>query len=282
MAIRNIMSALFNHAIRHEWINRNPITKVRASAKRLREPDVLSPGEFAALLDQLPLREKTMVMLAGSTGLRRSELVALTWGNIDPFLVQINVVRSCVRNHFGDTKTEASRKPVPLHASVIEYLDEWRRVSPYNSDGDFLFPSVRLEGKKPITPDMVLKKVIRPALVRAGITDKVIGWHSFRHSLATNLRAAGVDLKTAQELLRHANSRITLDVYTRAISANKRDANNKVMEMVFEAGKAQNSAPSPAPSRQGTPLLPGSKKGAEIIQHPSAPSRASNSFVTVP
>jgi integrase len=280
--IRNIMSALYNHAIRHEWINRNPITKVRASAKRLREPDVLSPGEFAALVEQLPLRERTMVMLAGSTGLRRSELVALTWGNIDPFLVQINVVRSCVRNHFGDTKTEASRKPVPLHASVIEYLDEWRRVSPYNSDGDFLFPSVRLEGKKPITPDMVLKKVIRPALIRAGITDKVIGWHSFRHSLATNLRAAGVDLKTAQELLRHANSRITLDVYTRAISANKRDANNKVMEMVLEAGKGQNSAPSPAPSRQGTPLLPGSKKGAGIIQHPSAPSRASNSFVTVP
>ena len=41
-------------------------------------------------------------------------------------------------------------------------------------------------------PDMVLKKVIRPAVERAKIIGKVIGWHSFRHSLATNLRAAGV------------------------------------------------------------------------------------------
>jgi site-specific recombinase XerD len=72
--------------------------------------------------------------------------------------------------------------------------------------------SVRNEGKTPVTPDMILQKVIRPALVRAKITGKVIGWHSFRHSLATNLRASGADLKTAQELLRHANSRITLEV----------------------------------------------------------------------
>ena len=77
----------------------------------------------------------------------------------------------------------------------------------------------------------------------------MIGWHSFRHSLATNLRAAGVDLKTAQELLRHANSRITLEVYTRAISATKREANDRVMQMVLEAGKKTLSAPSPAPSR---------------------------------
>lgn len=280
--IRNIMSAVFNHAIRYEWMHRNPITKVRASAKRLREPDVLSPAEFAALVYELPLREKAMVMLAGSTGLRRSELVALTWRNVDPLLMQVNVLRSCVRGRFGDTKTEASRKPVPLHTAVIECLYEWRETSPYNGDDDFLFPSVRKEGKQPVTPDMVLKKIIRPALVRAKITEKIIGWHSFRHSLATNLRAAGADLKTAQELLRHANSRITLDIYTRAISANKRDANNKVVEMLMEAGKTRNSAPTPAPSRTEPPLLEGSKKGAGNSQHPSAPSRVTTDLVTVP
>jgi integrase len=56
---------------------------------------------------------------------------------------------------------------------------------------------------------------------------------SFRHSLATNLRALGVDIKVAQELLRHASSRTTLDIYTRAISQQKRDANAKVVEMMM-------------------------------------------------
>jgi integrase len=280
--IRNIMSAVFNHAIRYEWMHRNPITKVRASSMRLREPDVLTPAEFAALVDELPLRVKAMVILAGSTGLRRSELVALTWRDVDPVLMQVNVLRSCVRGRFGDTKTEASRKPVPLHTSVVECLDVWRKESLYNGDDDFLFPSVRNEGRTPVTPDMILKKIIRPALVRAKITGKRIGWHSFRHSLATNLRAAGADLKTAQELLRHANSRITLDIYTRAISANKREANNKVMEMVIEAGKTRLSAPSPAPSQREPLMLEGSKKGAGKSQHPSAPSRATTDLVTVP
>lgn len=231
--IRNIMSAVYSHGIRHEWITFNPVSKVRCSAKRLREPDVLAPGEFQALLAELPLRERVMVMIAGSTGLRRSELFALRWSDVNFFTMEIAVTRSCVRNHFGETKTEASHKPVPLHESVCDALAEWRGASPYKGDDDFLFPSLRMNGTQPLMPDMVLKKAIRPALTRAGITGKVIGWHSFRHSLATNLRSLGVDVKVAQELLRHANSRTTMDLYTQAVSADKRSASQRQVEMLL-------------------------------------------------
>jgi site-specific recombinase XerD len=80
---------------------------------------------------------------------------------------------------------------------------------------------------------MVLKKTIRPALIRAEVTGKVIGWHIFRHKLATNLRSMGVDVKVAQELLRHETSRITMDLYTRAVSADKRLASGRQMDMLM-------------------------------------------------
>ena len=75
----------------------------------------------------------------------------------------------------GDTKTECSRRPVPLHPLVLESLLDWKRQSLYKSDGDFLFPSIRLNGTKPLSPDSLLKKAIRPALIRAGIEGKIIG-----------------------------------------------------------------------------------------------------------
>jgi integrase len=234
--IRNIMSAVFNHAIRYEWMQHNPISHVRCSSKRVREPDVLTPEEFNALLDELPLRERVMVMLAGTTGLRRSELIALIWQDVDFDLLQVSVNKSCVRAQIGDTKTQASAQPVPLHPVVAIALREWRSVTLYSGENDFLFPSLRENGTKPVWPDMVLQKIIRPALVRAGIQDKTVGWHTFRHSLGTNLRSLGVDVKVAQELLRHANSKITLDLYTQAVSSQKREANDRLVELLLPSG----------------------------------------------
>jgi hypothetical protein len=151
-----------------------------------------------------------------------------------------------VRNRFGKTKTESSCRPVPLHPLVLNALFDWRAQSPYATDLDFLFPSPRLKGTRPLSPDSILEKSIRPALARNGVVGKQIGWHSFRHSLATNLRTLSVDIKVAQELMRHASCR-TLDIYTHAVSQQKREANSKLVEMMLpsEVKKLQHpSAPS--------------------------------------
>jgi integrase len=244
--IRNLMSVLFSHAIRNEWASRNPITSVRTSALRLRTPDILTAGEFQALLLELSQRERVMVLLAGSTGLRRGELIALRWRDVNSKLNQANVTHSVWHNVEGDTKTEASRKPVPLHPIVVEELKKWRIASLYCSEDDYLFPSIVKNGVQPIQPDMILKRHIRPALVRLGV-NKRIGWHSFRHGLATMLRQKGVDIKTAQELLRHANSRITMDIYQQALSEEKRVAASLAFDGLFEKGDSQHpSAPSEA------------------------------------
>jgi integrase len=89
-----------------------------------------------------------MVMLIGSTGIRRSELMALVWTDINVQTMEVSITRSCVRNRFSDTKTECSRRPVPLHPLILEALLEWRRQSVYKGDGDFLFPLIRARREK--------------------------------------------------------------------------------------------------------------------------------------
>jgi site-specific recombinase XerD len=76
-----------------------------------------------------------------------------------------------------------------------------------------------------------MKRHIHP-IAKAICIHKKIGWHTFRHSFGTLLKANGEDVKTVQELLRHANSRITLDVYTQAVNSNKRAAQSKVVRMI--------------------------------------------------
>ena len=61
---------------------------------------------------------------------------------------------------------------------------------------------------------------------------KRVGWHTFRRTYATLLKANGEDVKVVQELLRHGSSRVTLDIYAQAQMPAKRAAQQKVVEMV--------------------------------------------------
>ena len=221
--IRNVMSALFAHAMRNGWAANNPIKSVRTSSERMRDPDILTPEEFQALLGELHPRERTMVLLDASTGLRRGELIALRWRDLDLDSCTAFITRSVWRNVEGRTKTRASTKPVPLPQLVVDELKAWRKSSLYKSDDDYIFPSIVKNGKTPITPDMLLKRHIRPALKRLEITKK-IGWHSFRHGFSNLLRENKVDIKTAQDLLRHADPGILLRIYQQTVTEERRSA----------------------------------------------------------
>jgi len=175
--IRNLMSVLFNHAIRYEWLEqgKNPIRLVRQSAQRRLTPEVLDADEIRRLLSNLESPFRVMVLLDVTTGLRRSELFALKWSDIDFWNLTIDIKRSIFQGVVGNCKTEASRKPIPLSLDVAADLWLWKERSSYATAEDWLFSSPRSKGKHPRRPDMVLAKVIRPAAKRAGIT-KRIGW----------------------------------------------------------------------------------------------------------
>jgi integrase len=230
--LRNIMSALFNHALRHEWLDKNPISLVRQGAKRERIPEVLDVGEISSLLVELQHPYKTMVFLAATTGLRASELLGLIWRDIDFESLEISLNRGVVHQVVGELKTETSHKAIPLDSALAHSLLAWRRMSPFNQETDWVFASPEMKGLQPYWPENLLRRHIRPAAVRCGIK-KTIGWHTFRHSYATQLNANGEDVKVVQESLRHANSRITLDTYTQAVTTAKRQAQSKVVSMIL-------------------------------------------------
>ena len=76
-----------------------------------------------------------------------------------------------------------------------------------------------------------MKNHIRKAAVAVGIT-KHVTWHVFLHTFSTLLMDNGENVKTVQSLMRHANSRITLDLYTRSVDSSKREAQTRVVEMI--------------------------------------------------
>ena len=238
------MSALYNHAIRWEFIDRNPITGpvkgsgVRVSSKRMSIPDILTIEEMQKLISAVPLRERVLIFLDMVTGLRRGELAGLKWEDIDFLNLQINVSRSVVEQHVGKCKTEVSQKPVPIDQYIAQDLLEWYRHTPYRAPGDWVFATDsnragKRRGKQPLWLCKIMGYHILPAAKNLGI-EKRIGWHTFRRTYSTLLKDNGEDVKVVQELLRHSSTKMTLDVYAQALTPTKRAAQRKVVAMIRE------------------------------------------------
>jgi len=247
--VRNLMHAIFNHAMRWEFASVNPITLVRQSSKRTRVPEVLTADEIAGLLSRMRDPWRTAVYVAVTTGLRVSELLALKWEDVDFAAGEIRLSRGIVRQHIGKMKTEASRKPLPLDAGLADVLIRWRGCCPYNQDADFIFGSPDKDGKQPYWPTAAMEKHVRPAAKLAGI-QKRIGWHTLRHTFGTLVKSEGADVATTQALLRHANVSITMDRYVQAVTPAKREAQSRVVKLLqFPQNPASSDSFPPVPTR---------------------------------
>jgi site-specific recombinase XerD len=96
------------------------------------------------------------------------------------------------------------------------------------------------ENKNPYWGQQLLRHHIRPVAQELGIT-KRIGWHTFRRTYSTLLRATGAELKVMQELMRHSTIRVTLDTYTQAVTSEKRAAQTAVVSL-FVRNKKRSKA----------------------------------------
>jgi integrase len=230
--IRNLMHLLYQNARRWEYVDRNPIELVRQSSRRLRIPRVLTAGEIRQLLAELSEPYHSMVLVAACLGLRVSEIIGLQWGDFDWDKMTVLVQRAVVQCQVGETKTEGSCRPLPVHPDLAACLQDLHSHSSYGNAGDWVFAN---DAGRPRWQETILKRQLKPAAMRAGIGK--IGWHTFRHTYSTMLRSAGTDIKVQQELLRHANIQTTMNIYTQAVSDQKRAANSKVVEMVFSGEK---------------------------------------------
>ena len=231
------MSVLFNHGIRYEISDRNPIKLGRQSAKRKAVPVVLTPMEVQRLLSALVVRERTLVLVAFGTGLRMSELFGLKWRDINFQTNEVSIVRSIVFQVVSPCKTEASHKPIPLDPQLADALLLWRQSTRYKGPNDWVFASYPARGQNPYWGQCIMRTFIRPAALKVGIL-KPIGWHTFRHTYSSLLRQNRTDIKVTQELLRHASSRVTLDTYTQAVTLHKRKAQSDVIRLLRPSSAA--------------------------------------------
>jgi integrase len=243
--IRKAMNNVYVHGQRQGFLPRttdgNPIGFVRQSLASDFEPVILTLPQVLDIFDNLDLMRRTMVLTDAATALRVSEVLALKWNDLDFIDHLIQVRRAYVDRRFGPPKSKASKAPVPMHPLLAAHLLAWRKETLYPGDEDFVFPSLRLKGKKPPAANMLVADYLRVAARKAGVVapPRTFGFHTFRRTLASVLVKMKVDVKTVQEILRHQNLKTTLEVYARSMSEDRLLAQGMFLELLFSHKKPE-------------------------------------------
>jgi integrase/recombinase XerC/integrase/recombinase XerD len=209
--------SFYGFLLRTGRISQNPADLVSAPKAANRLPRVLTAIQMAEILETAPvgtpleMRDRAMIELAYSCGLRSEEVISLSVDSLDFETEQLAVVGKGSRHR---------RLPVgePAQRAVADYLAGARPTLVTDRSETALFISRNGRRLSPSDVSRRLSARVRDAAAASGISP-----HALRHSFATHLLEGGADLRTIQELLGHS-SISTTQVYTHLDSARLRDA----------------------------------------------------------
>lgn len=213
-SVHLMLHCAFERAVKERLIPRNPTDDCIAPKARKVEMKILPPEHIKAYLNAAQAREVLpMFYLELVSGLRKGELVALLWSDLDAREKTISVSKQYIKNPNGELtlsrpKTETSVRRVSIPQLAVDLLIQEHEKHPENH---YMFPS-------PVTgemyyPDSVVnlhKKILKDA----GLEH--IRFHDLRHTFATLALQNGVDIKTVSSMLGHYDAGFTLRTYTHA------------------------------------------------------------------
>lgn len=227
--IRGLMHRIYKIGILHEHVTKNPVLHVETRCKSNYRAIIITPAQTLTILKSFssPLHF-ALVLTCAATALRSSEILALRWADVLWIEGRIRVSKRWAKGEDGETKTDASDGYVPLHSVLAEHLRVWQGQTPYAKKADFVFPSMRSQGRRPLCSSVFVADHLRPAAKQAGVhieDGQRFGLHNLRHSLSNWLvNKAKIEPKTVQGILRHSKIQTTLDLYTQEDSDETRAA----------------------------------------------------------
>jgi integrase len=211
------LRAIFRRALARGEVAVNPTTGLELPAVEGRRDRIASPAEAAALLAALPERDRALWATALYAGLRRGELLALQWEDVDLAAGVIRVERSWdAQEGIVAPKSRAARRTVPIAAVLRDHLVEHKLRS-----GRRVGLAFGTNYAQPFTPSNVRNRA-NAAWQRAGL--QPIGLHECRHTFASLMIAAGVNAKALSTYMGHSSVTITYDRYGHLMPGNESEA----------------------------------------------------------